>query len=90
MSEDWDRIDQQIDALLDDYFRYTERVLRFAREECPAGSCPVESVLNECVKRSVSKLIGPDAIRIHVPILALREVHDCINLGHCESAGAVL
>ena len=61
-----------------------QMVQRLARERCPEGVCPVEPVLAKCVHDAVSGLWATSRITGYVPVLALRQVQDCIRAGTCE------
>jgi hypothetical protein len=59
-------------------------VQRLAREECPDGVCPIEPVLQSCVHDAVEHLFSASKITGYVPVLALKQVRDCIRAGTCE------
>jgi hypothetical protein len=54
-----------------------------AREECSGECCTLSASLDACVEQVVTAL-WPNRIRTYVPLLALREVRECIRAGTCE------
>lgn len=63
-------------------------VQRLAREECAYGVCPIEPVLQRCVHDAVSQLLGTSQITGYVPVLALKQVRDCIRAGTCDGVSS--
>lgn len=61
-----------------------QRAIRFAREECPAEFCPIESELIRCVDESVNAAAQNTRISTHIPILAMKRVRECIQAGTCN------
>jgi hypothetical protein len=59
-------------------------VQRLAREECPGGVCPIDSVLQRCVHDAVTRLLTRSTFTGCVPVLDLKEVRDRIHAGTCE------
>ena len=57
-------------------------VVRAAREECSEGECLVHPVLEACAVAAVNRY-WQSRIHAFVPLLALREVRDCIRAGSC-------
>ena len=55
---------------------------REAREECTEYACAIFPILDECVSRAVSSR-WESRIKTYVPLLALRDVRECIRAGHC-------
>ncbi len=77
--------------MIDDDFNRNEierMVQRLAREECPDGACPIEPVLKCCVHDAVARLLSAGAITGYVPVLALKEVRNCIRAGTCDGVPA--
>lgn len=63
---------------------HTEQIVQqLARESCPDGACPIEPILQECVHDAVTSLWHGSRITGYVPVLALRQVQDCIRTGTC-------
>lgn len=62
------------------------RTLRFAREECPEGLCPIDSELIRCVNESVAIAAHDSRLSNFVPVLAMRRVQGCIAAGTCDRA----
>lgn len=67
-----------------------DRAIRFAREECHEGACPIESELISCVQQSVKEASTGTTILTYVPVLAMRRVRECIKAGSCgaDATGA--
>lgn len=59
-------------------------VAELARDRCPKGACPIEPVLHSCVHESVSSIWRTSRITSYVPVLALKQVQDCIRAGTCS------
>jgi hypothetical protein len=57
-------------------------VVRAAREECADGECLIHPVLEACAAEAVNRY-WQSRIHAFVPLLALREVRDCIRAGGC-------
>ncbi len=62
-------------------------VQQLARERCPDGVCPIEPVLQQCVRDAVHSLWHESRITGYIPVLALKQVQDCIRAGTCEPKG---
>lgn len=60
-------------------------VARQAGEEWAGDCCTITSSLDSCVHQTVTAL-WPSRIRTFIPLLAMREVRECIRVGHCPSA----
>lgn len=58
-------------------------VQREARERCPVGCCTLSISLEPCVHQVVADLWLSSRITAFIPILALRDVEDCIRAGIC-------
>lgn len=69
--------DEQMEALI-------QRALRFAREDCPDGSCPIDSELIRCVEDSVAIASRGTSIDTYIPVLAMKRVRECIVAGSCD------
>lgn len=65
-----------------------QRALRFAREECPVGACPIEPELIRCVDESVSLVARGTRVDTFIPVLAMKRVRECIAVGTCNLAGS--
>lgn len=59
------------------------RVVREAAEECSGETCPIAVVLDECARDAVAAL-WDSPIKTFVPLLALRQVRECIHAGTCS------
>ena len=57
-------------------------VTRAARDECAGESCLISPVLEQCAMDAVSAH-WDSRIKTFVPLLALRQVRDCIKAGAC-------
>ncbi len=66
----------------DDADSIVEIVMRAALEECAGGSCPISPILHPCAEQAVA-CYQNSRIRTFVPLLALRQVRDCIRVGAC-------
>ncbi len=66
----------------DDLSELVTRVVRAAREECADGECLVHSVLEDCAATAVRQY-WDSPVKTFVPLLALRQVRDCIRAGKC-------
>lgn len=58
------------------------QIRRAALEECEATSCPIHPVLDLCASTAVARYQN-SRIKTFVPLLALRQVRDCIRQGSC-------
>lgn len=59
-------------------------VQREARDRCPVGCCSLSAALEPCVHHIVSDLWRSSRITAFIPVIALRQVSDCIRAGTCE------
>ncbi len=58
------------------------RVMTMAIESCADESCPIQSELERCVEHALqSRWANP--VKTYIPLLAFREVQECIRLGYC-------
>lgn len=57
-------------------------VRRAALEECSGETCLIGPVLQQCVARAVERY-RESRVTAFVPLLALRQVRECIRLGAC-------
>ncbi len=62
-----------------------DRVWRLIAEECSGDCCALASSLDECVQGVVASLWNASRVRTYVPLLALREVRECIRNGACHA-----
>jgi len=73
------------DDLTSDFRLFEEartRVMTMAADLCADASCPIQPVLDRCVDRALeSRWSSP--IKTYIPLLAFREVQECIRLGAC-------
>lgn len=60
-------------------------VQRVARERCPVGCCSLSVALEPCVHGVVSDLWQSSRITAFIPVIALRQVADCIQAGTCAT-----
>ena len=60
----------------------TARVMRMVTELCGDDSCPIQPVLRQCVDDAISSH-WPNKITTFAPLLAFREVKECIRQGSC-------
>jgi hypothetical protein len=58
------------------------RVFHMVAELCSDGSCPIQPVLDRCVSDAVEARWS-NPVKTFVPLLAFREVQECIRLGYC-------
>ena len=58
------------------------RVYNMVAELCSDASCPIQPVLDRCVSDAVAARWS-SPIKTFVPLLAFREVQECIRLGFC-------
>lgn len=58
------------------------RVMKSAQDSCADASCPIEPMLEACVDWAVDRH-WPSAVDTFVPLLAGRDVQDCIRRGYC-------
>ena len=58
------------------------RVLTMVDEACKDRSCPIQPVLDQCVSDAVA-LRWQGVVKNYVPLLAFRDVQECIRLGYC-------
>ena len=66
-------------------FQHVElMVQREARDRCPVGCCSLSAVLKPCVHHVVAELWQSSRITTFIPVLALRQVGDCIRAGTCQ------
>ncbi len=60
------------------------RLMAMATEVCADDSCPILPVLERCVDQALeSRWSNP--VKTYVPLLAFREVQECIRRGHCPN-----
>jgi len=57
-------------------------VMKMAEDSCADESCLVKPVLGQCVSNAVEAR-WDGTVSNFVPILAFREVQECIQLGYC-------
>ncbi len=58
------------------------RVMTMAAELCADETCPVQAQLGRCVDQALqSRWSNP--VKTYIPLLAFREVQECIRLGYC-------
>ena len=58
------------------------RLMAMATEVCADDSCPILPVLDGCVDQALrSRWSNP--VKTYIPLLAFREVQECIRLGYC-------
>ncbi len=58
------------------------RLMTMVTELCADESCPIQSELERCVDQALhSRWSNP--VKTYVPLLAFREVQECIRLGYC-------
>jgi hypothetical protein len=62
--------------------RLVTQVYELAMNECRDTSCPIEAQLWSCAVRAVSRF-AEVPVRTFVPLLALREVRECVRNGAC-------
>ncbi len=63
------------------------RVMTMVTELCADESCPIQPVLGRCVDQALqSRWSNP--VKTYVPLLAFREVQECIRLGYCPDPAA--
>ncbi|MGB3329263.1 MAG: hypothetical protein WBA46_09940 [Thermomicrobiales bacterium] len=60
-------------------------VQREARERCPVGCCSLSVALEPCVHGVVPDLWHSSRITAFIPVIALRQVGDCIRAGTCAT-----
>lgn len=66
-------------------FQHVElMVQREARDRCPVGCCSLSVALEPCVHHIVSDLWQSSRITAFIPVIALRQVGDCIRAGTCD------
>ena len=70
------------EAIPADISSVIELVGREAREECSDHACVLFPVLNDCVASAVQRFWG-SRIRTFIPLLALRDVRECIRNETC-------
>lgn len=70
------------DQIPEDAETVIARVVRAAREECLEETCLVHPVLERCAADAV-RGYWDSRIKAFVPLLALRQVRDCIRVGRC-------
>ncbi len=58
------------------------RVMAMALEACADHGCPIEAQLERCVDEALRERWG-NPVKTYVPLLAFREVQECIRLGSC-------
>lgn len=58
------------------------RVMAMVAEHCHDDSCPIQSVLDQCVSDAVAGR-WDSRVKSFVPLLAFREVQECIRRGYC-------
>lgn len=59
-------------------------VQREARDRCPVGCCSLSVSLEPCVHDIVSDLWQSSRITAFIPVIALRQIGDCIRAGTCD------
>ncbi len=58
------------------------RVMTMAIESCVDETCPIQAQLERCVDQALqSRWANP--VKTYIPLLAFREVQECIRLGYC-------
>lgn len=57
-------------------------VTREASEGCAGDCCALAAQLDQCAQQEVARLWS-SPIKAFVPLLAFRNVQDCIRRGHC-------
>ena len=58
------------------------RVMTMAIEACVDETCPIQAQLERCVDQALqSRWSNP--VKTYIPLLAFREVQECIRLGYC-------
>lgn len=62
------------------------RVLTMVAEVCKDDSCPIQPVLDQCVSDAVT-FRWQGTVKNYVPLLAFRDVQECIRLGYCPDLG---
>jgi hypothetical protein len=62
-----------------------ERVFAMVAEICNDESCPIQSVLDRCVSEAVAAR-WENPVKTYVPLLAFREVQQCIRQGYCPDS----
>lgn len=61
------------------------RLMAMVTEVCADESCPIASVLDKCVDQALmSRWSNP--VKTYIPLLAFREVQECIRLGYCPGS----
>ena len=66
--------------------RLVTQVYELAMNECRETSCPIEAQLWSCAAWAVSRFTEVP-VRTFVPLLALREVRECVRNGACPDLG---
>lgn len=62
--------------------RIRQRVMTMVRESCADASCPIEPMLESCVDWAIDQR-WPSPVSVFVPLLAVRDVQECIRQGSC-------
>lgn len=60
----------------------TARVIAAVAETCSGSCCTVAPEIPDCAAHAVDALWNRPIVS-YIPLLAYREVHDCIRLGSC-------
>ncbi len=68
-----------------DHLEAVWRVSRLIAEEYSGDCCALASSLEACVHGVVASLWSASRVRTYVPLLALREVRECIRTGACHA-----
>lgn|GEM_PF-2927040 len=64
------------------------RVLAMATQICGDSSCPIQQVLSQCVDDAIA-VHWQGRVKTFVPLLAVRDVQECIHQGYCPHLGSV-
>lgn len=59
------------------------RVYAMVAADCHDDTCPIQPVLDQCVEEAVLRYWSQATVTIFVPLLAVREVRECIRRGTC-------
>ena len=75
-------MNNQFAKLPDEVRSLVAMVQRAALEECAEGQCPISPVLQQRTEQAIVQFRF-SRVRTFVPLLALRQVRDCIRVGAC-------